>query len=137
MLWGPAPDIGNLRAALPIALLSYTCQIVPDKDGPTGASWPARPMGGNTTKMAESAEEMRLSYPQRVFSTDEAGIPKKADAGLMSTCYHPAHEHWDPDFVRILVGRPDRNRLSAQKSRTASATLQVIRRREGWDYGAL
>ncbi len=53
MLLGVQFQTSATSAALPIALLSYTCQIVPDQEGGAGASCLARPMGGNTTKMAE------------------------------------------------------------------------------------
>jgi hypothetical protein len=41
---------------------------------------------------------------------------KKADAGLMSACYHPAHKQWDTNFLRRFGGRESRTRLSAQKA---------------------
>jgi hypothetical protein len=35
----------------------------------------------------------------------------------MSACYHPAHEHWDPDFLWSLLGRLNLHGYH-QKSRT-------------------
>ena len=81
-VWGSGSRHRQLQAALPIALLSYTCQIVPEAGRPRRAlSWPACPMGGNTTKMAEGVAEMHVFHLWR-FSAHRNPHSKKAEAGF-------------------------------------------------------
>jgi hypothetical protein len=64
---------------------------------------------------------------------------KKADAGLMSTCYHPAHKQWDTNSCGVSGPREPYAAFRTESciAILSGASLQEIRRHEGWDYGAL
>ena len=120
MLGVPAPDIGNLslRCQLLYSLISARLYLT----GRASLSLPDAPVPREVTPRKEVAT---ASNPRLIY----------ADAGLMSTCYHPAHGDWESGFPLDLGGATELYAVPARRERTKIPWLGP-RCRISWDTRA-